>query len=147
MIVLQINRIFKNENGLISDCRIVNVSQILKGEHRSSDFYFGKFQMLENPKHNIQAGTYKVKKRHTKRLGDHLILGNVAGRTYILIHAGANKDDSKGCLMPGIISDYKEGLIKESRSILDIILMSNLDYISIFDNGFNYKYYKLNNLV
>ena len=47
----------------------------------------------------IPEGTYELKKRHTARFGDHLILLNVPNRSYILLHAANDAmKEIKGCI-------------------------------------------------
>tara|TARA_R110002167_G_scaffold120244_2_gene298025 strand:- start:1630 stop:2043 length:414 start_codon:yes stop_codon:yes gene_type:complete len=50
---------------------------------------------------NICAGEYLVEPRYSKRHGDHFILLNVDGRSYILIHFGNYHYNTLGCLLFG----------------------------------------------
>lgn len=49
----------------------------------------------------IPIGTYKVKKRVSKRLGAHLHILGVVGRSYILIHSGNFNRQIQGCVLVG----------------------------------------------
>ena len=51
---------------------------------------------------SICAGRYLVKKRWSKKFGNHFILVDVEGREYILIHKGNYYFDTKGCLLFGV---------------------------------------------
>ena len=49
----------------------------------------------------IPEGKYELKKRYNERFGDHLLVKDVPGRSYILIHAYNNAlEESKGCIAP-----------------------------------------------
>lgn len=50
----------------------------------------------------IPAGSYKLKKRHTEKHGDHLIVQGVKNRTFILIHSGNFTRQIKGCILVGM---------------------------------------------
>jgi len=93
---------------------------------------FGGY-MLELPwAHNlpmiscIPEGTYKLVHRVSDSHGKHLMVDDVPGREYILIHSGNFNADTKGCLLPGAgFSDInKDGCLDvlESRITLKWLL-------------------------
>ena len=49
----------------------------------------------------IPAGTYPVRPRTTDRLGPHLAVESVPGRSSILIHAGNYHRQIRGCILVG----------------------------------------------
>ena len=55
----------------------------------------------ENNISRICSGIYTVKKRTSKKFGNHFILLDVDGRDYILIHKGNYYKNTKGCLLFG----------------------------------------------
>ena len=58
----------------------------------------------KNNQHRISCipeGRYALTKRYSQRFGDHLLLNDVADRSYILIHAYNDAlKESKGCIAP-----------------------------------------------
>ena len=49
----------------------------------------------------IPEGRYELKRRYTERFDAHLLLKDVPGRSYILIHAFNDAlEESKGCIAP-----------------------------------------------
>jgi hypothetical protein len=61
----------------------------------------------------IPEGRYELKKRYTLRFGRHLILMNVPGRSYILLHAANDAlKEIKGCIAPvSLLTGEGEGLL------------------------------------
>lgn len=57
----------------------------------------------------IPRGRYRAWKRESAKHGHHIMLGDVPGRSMILIHAGNSYKDTKGCILPG----YEFGDINE----------------------------------
>lgn len=49
----------------------------------------------------IPEGEYVCVKRYSDKYKDHFHILDVPGRSYILIHIGNYKGDTKGCLLPG----------------------------------------------
>lgn len=49
----------------------------------------------------INADTYWVEKRTSEKYGDHFILLDVEGRSYILIHSGNYFSNTEGCILVG----------------------------------------------
>ncbi len=66
----------------------------------------------------ISPGVYKVLNRWSKKYGHHLILEDVEGRTFILIHSGNYKSQTEGCILVGLThADIdKDGFIDVSSS-------------------------------
>lgn len=67
-----------------------------------------RFVTLEPPwldntpkKSCIPAGKYKIVPRTSPKFGEHLILQDVEGRSYILCHAGNLPGDTEGCILVG----------------------------------------------
>lgn len=54
----------------------------------------------------IPAGTYLCKRYSSKKYKNTFEIKNVPGRTYILIHIGNFKSNSKGCILVGESFDY-----------------------------------------
>lgn len=50
----------------------------------------------------IPAGKYPIMPRSSQKFGDHLILDDVEGREFILIHRGNFPNDSTGCILLGM---------------------------------------------
>ena len=72
------------------------------------DFIQFEFRTLELPwldnekqKSCIPIGDYVVKKRKSKKFGDHFHIQNVIDRSYILIHQGNYYTDILGCVLVG----------------------------------------------
>ena len=68
-----------------------------------------ELRTLEPPWYNnatgkscIPEGKYQVRPRSTQGRGDHLILIDVQGRSFILIHSGNFPADSTGCVLVGM---------------------------------------------
>lgn len=95
-----------------------------------------EFQTLELPwKENqrnisrIPLGVYNVKKRYSKKFGNHFHVLKVPGRTYILIHQGNFYTDIRGCILVGtalvdINNDGLEDVINskdEMKTLLDLL--------------------------
>jgi len=73
-----------------------------------NDFIKFEFKTLELPWINnkrkvscIPTGDYKVKKRHSKKFGNHFHIQNVKDRSCILIHKGNYYTDILGCILVG----------------------------------------------
>jgi len=73
-----------------------------------NDFIQFEFRTLELPWLNnkrkvscIPTGDYKVKKRYSKKFGNHFHIQNVKDRSYILIHKGNYYTDILGCILVG----------------------------------------------
>ena len=49
----------------------------------------------------INEGEYECVKRNSPKYGDHFHILNVEDRSYILIHIGNYRRDTRGCLLPG----------------------------------------------
>ena len=49
----------------------------------------------------IPTGNYCVSKRNSPKYGDHFIIKDVPGRSYILIHHGNYHTDIRGCVLVG----------------------------------------------
>lgn len=74
----------------------------------------------------IPAGNYKLRRRNTPKYGDHLILENVPGRSYVLIHFGNFPENTSGCILVGdgfkdLNYDQKTD-ITNSRSAMRMLL-------------------------
>lgn len=73
----------------------------------------------------IPEGRYQLTKRHSARFGNHLLVNNVKGRTYILIHAFNNAlQESQGCIAPvGILTGHGIGLSSRAslKKLLDMV--------------------------
>jgi len=54
----------------------------------------------------VPTGKYELKKRWSKKHGEHLILLGVNGRSLILIHTGNFFFDTQGCILVG--KEYKD---------------------------------------
>lgn len=74
----------------------------------------------------IPAGTYTVKKRKSKRFGEHFHVLDVEGRSLILIHVGNYYRQTEGCILigQGFADIDKDGYIDitTSRYTLDAAL-------------------------
>ena len=74
----------------------------------------------------IPSGTYKVKKRKSKKFGDHFHILDVPGRDYILIHPGNYYKQIRGCVLLGQrfadINNDKELDVVMSRPSVDRLL-------------------------
>lgn len=70
----------------------------------------------------IPEGTYKLTKRYSLRFGWHLLVNNVYGRNYILIHAYNDAvKESKGCIAPvSVLTGNGKGI--RSRVALKFLL-------------------------
>jgi len=95
-----------------------------------------KFYTLELPWKNnerniscIPLGIYDVKKRTSKKFGDHFHVLNVQGRSYILLHPGNFYTDIRGCILVGqdiedINGDGNEDVVSsklEMKALLNIM--------------------------
>lgn len=70
----------------------------------------------------IPEGTYELIKRYSRRYQWHLLLNNVTGRNYILIHAFNDAvKESKGCIAP-VFSIIGEGKGLRSKAALALLL-------------------------
>lgn len=49
----------------------------------------------------IPEGTYKVKRRTSKKFGEHYHITEVEGRKYILMHVGNYYNQTRGCVLIG----------------------------------------------
>jgi len=80
----------------------------------------------------IPTGTYKVKKRYSKKFKNHLHITEVTGRTHILIHSGNYFTDILGCVLVGklgYINDDDVIDVSSSKKTLKS-LMNNLEFDS-----------------
>ncbi len=70
----------------------------------------------------IPEGTYQLTKRYSLRFGWHLLVNNVHGRNYILIHAFNDAvKESKGCIAPvSVLTGNGKGI--QSRVALQLLL-------------------------
>ena len=70
----------------------------------------------------IPEGRYELTKRYSQRFGWHLLVDNVANRSYILIHAYNDaRKESKGCIAPvSVLTGEGNGL--RSRVALQLLL-------------------------
>lgn len=70
----------------------------------------------------IPEGTYQLTKRYSLRFGWHLLVNNVYGRNYILIHAFNDAvKESKGCIAPVfVLTGNGKGI--RSRVALKLLL-------------------------
>ena len=70
----------------------------------------------------IPEGMYNLSKRYTDRLGNHLMVNNVPGRSMILIHpANDALRELKGCIAP-VLTLTGEGTGDHSREALDELI-------------------------
>lgn len=74
----------------------------------------------------VPVGIYKLKRRNTPRFGDHLILEDVPGRSYVLIHFGNFPENTSGCILVGDgfkdLNNDKKTDITNSRSAMRMLL-------------------------
>lgn len=73
----------------------------------------------------IPTGTYKIKKRTTKKFGNHFILLDVPNRSYILIHKGNYYTDIRGCILVGsdltdLNKDGEIDVINSTKTVKEI---------------------------
>lgn len=68
----------------------------------------------------IPEGSYNVEKTVTDRFGSVFLLHDVPGRSGILIHAGNQKADTEGCILPGL-DTFHEGVL-HSRLAMNKLL-------------------------
>jgi hypothetical protein len=72
----------------------------------------------------IPEGEYKVRLRTAKESATrdylHLLVQDVEGRSYILVHIGNFPRDTRGCILVGI--GRKQDLVKNSRLAMDLLM-------------------------
>jgi hypothetical protein len=69
----------------------------------------------------IPEGEYKLQHRHTEKYGDHLLIENVPGRTWILFHpANHAKKELRGCIAP--VMEIRAGHGMFSKVAIQILL-------------------------
>ena len=102
--------LFYNEKGRQFDCRILELPDRDNAFQRS----------------RINAETYWVEVRKSKKYGWHFHVKDVEGRTMILIHAGNYYTDTLGCQLPGTsfkdINNDGHVDVRWSRNTLNKIL-------------------------
>lgn len=76
----------------------------------------------------IAPGEYKIREELHKKHGRCLRLAGVPGRAGVLIHAGNTAKDTRGCIIPGMLT----GKIVGSRAVLNshLALDSMLDIVA-----------------
>ena len=69
----------------------------------------------------IPEGQYRIKLRHTEKFGDHMLVEDVPGRKFILIHpANYAQKELRGCIAPVMELHGDKGLY--SRVALNLLL-------------------------
>ena len=98
-----------------------------------NDFIKYEFSTLElswknNKKREscIPIGDYKVKKRYSKKFGNHFHVQNVKDRSYILIHKGNYYTDILGCILVGndlryINGDNEIDVINSTKTMKELL--------------------------
>lgn len=70
----------------------------------------------------IPEGRYELKKRYSPRFGKHLIVMNVPGRSFILLHAANHAlKEMRGCIAP-VTNVTGAGTGEQSRKALAIVV-------------------------
>ena len=82
----------------------------------------------------IPLKTYKLKKRYSKKYGNHLHVQDVEGRTFILIHSGNYYTQILGCILVGKLGFINNDDIVDVGSSRKTLkrLMNNIEFD---DNG------------
>lgn len=80
---------------------------------------------------SIDAGSYKVVRRWSKKYGNHFHIQDVDGRTLILIHPGNTYLDTQGCILVGndlgfVNSDEHLDLLNSKDTFAEILKL--IDY-------------------
>ena len=98
-----------------------------------NDFIKYEFKTLELAWNNnkvrescIPIGDYKVKKRKSKKFGNHFHIQNVKDRSYILIHKGNYYTDILGCVLVGDDLSYINGdneidVVNSSKTMKELL--------------------------
>ena len=88
----------------------------------------------------IPAGNYNISKRWSKKFGHHMIVKNVEGRKYILIHGGNTYLDTRGCILVGndlayVNEDSHIDVINSKKTLADILdLIEETTTLMIVEN-------------
>ena len=74
----------------------------------------------------IPKGIYTIKKRHSKKYGEHIILDGVQNRSFILIHSGNYYTNTRGCILIGstfkdINKDGQTDVINSRKTLDDLL--------------------------
>ncbi len=76
----------------------------------------------------IPPGEYKVKKRFSKKFGNHFHVLDVKGRDFILIHKGNYYTQTKGCILLGREHKYinNDNVLDVSQSAYSMALLNRI---------------------
>ena len=101
------------------------------------------WRMNEKGKSCIPVGQYRCQKYRSKKYKTMCLkLFEVCGREYIAMHPGNSVEETKGCILPGLMTGelYNNETVLKSRLALDLIMTmiphQDIDNILTVKNGF-----------